>query len=290
MEKSLRESSKFKKQIIFSREFTRTNHLLINHKINTICHSGRCPNINECFAKKKLTFMILGDICSRHCGFCNVNKGQPCPVDPDEYKKIIDIVELFDLKYVVITSVTRDDLEDGGCSVYLKVIQELKKRFPELKIEVLIPDFKAESRYLEMIALSAVDVIGHNIETIERLYAAVRPIADFSKSLQVLSDLKKINPEKIIKTGFMVGLGEDIQELKQLLEQIKQKQVDVVTMGQYFQPSLKNHPVEKFYSDDEFNELYQYARDLGFRYICSGRFVRSSYYAEDVFKQIETSE
>lgn len=274
--------STFKKKFVFSKEFNTTNRLLLRNNINTICHSARCPNINECFSKKKLTFLILGDTCTRHCDFCNVKKGKPKPVDKKENQRIIEIIKTLQLKYIVITSVTRDDLSDQGCSVYLDIINDIKAELPDLKIEVLIPDFKGDLALLKNMAYSNVDIIGHNIETINRLYPIIRPMVNFNCSLDVLRKLKEINPTKLIKTGFMVGLGEDLDEIKHLLKEIYENKVDIVTIGQYFQPSLKNYQVEKYYSDEEFKLIYNYAKEIGFSYVSSGRFVRSSYYAEEI--------
>ncbi|MCK4776965.1 MAG: lipoyl synthase, partial [Actinomycetia bacterium] len=242
-----------------------------------------CPNIGECFFNKKLTFLILGDICTRNCSFCNVKTGVPEEMDSDEPKRIASVVKELKLEYVVITSVTRDDLADGGCSVFLEVIEQLKQLNQEIKIEVLIPDFKEDRESLKKIALSDVDVIGHNIETIERLYPEIRPMADFNNSLNVLRYIKETAPsQKKIKSGFMVGFGEDIEEIKKLLHILFTQHVDIVTVGQYFQPSLINVPVKRIYTDEEFNEIKDSGKRTGFKYISSGRFVRSSYYAEDV--------
>ena len=269
--------SKYKKKIRFSKEFNFINNLLKSSRINTICHSAMCPNIDECFSKKKLTFLILGDTCTRNCGFCNVKSGIPGQVDEDESRRICGIVKKLNLRHVIITSVTRDDISDGGCSVFLEIIERLKHKNSEIKVEILIPDFKNNKESLKNIAVSKADVIGHNIETIEKFYPEIRHKADFKTSLNILKYLKEINPLKLIKSGFMVGLGEDMKEIKELLNILYEHNIDIATIGQYFQPSRKNIPVKKIYSDEEFEEIQNYGRKLGFKFINSGRFVRSSY-------------
>lgn len=286
MEKILTGISKFKKKIRFSREFGIINKLIKSSNVNTICHKAMCPNIEECFKKRKLTFLIMGDICTRNCGFCNVKTGIPERIDKEEPQRICGIVKELNLKYVVITSVTRDDLDDGGCSVFLDTIERLKQMNPGIKTEILIPDFKNNRESLEKIALSGADVIGHNIETVEELYPEIRPEADFKISLKILKSLKEINSGKIIKSGFMVGLGEEMRDIHELLNILYENNVDVVTVGQYFQPSLSNIPVKKMYSDEEFRDIENYGKKIGYKYISSGRFVRSSYYAEEIFKKI----
>ncbi len=277
--------SEYKKRVRYTHGFNTLNKLLKTGKVNTICHSAACPNIGECFEKRKLTFLILGDVCTRNCGFCNVKTGKPSRVDADEPKQIAGLVEKLNLKYVVITSVTRDDLDDGGCSVFLDTVKHLKKVDPEIKVEILIPDLKGSKRLLKKITLCGADVVGHNIETVERVYSKVRPEADFKRSLEVLKYLKQtVGQKKKIKSGFMVGLGEDIDEIKKLLKTLYEHGVRIVTAGQYFQPSSKNVPVERVYTDKEFKEIETYAGKIGFKYTSFGRFVRSSYYAEEVFK------
>ncbi len=286
MEKILSGISKYKKKIIYSNEFNSINRLLKSNKINTVCHSARCPNIGECFSKKKLTFMILGDVCTRNCKFCNVKTGRPDPVDKDEIKRINNIVKELELKYIVITSVTRDDLEDGGASHFINLVEELKNTISNIKIEILIPDFNNNRIYLDKIADADADVIAHNIETVEDVFSNVRPQADYKRSLEILKYLKKRTPDKIIKSGFMVGLGEDIHDIHNLLDQLLECGIDVVTAGQYFQPAHNNIKVMKMYSDEEFVSIKEYAKSIGFKYVSAGRFVRSSYYAEEVFKEL----
>ncbi len=285
MGKILREISNYKKKIHYSKEFNAVNRLLKSNHINTICHSGRCPNIGECFFKKKLTFMILGNVCTRNCRFCNVKKGTPDKLDKEEPKRIIKIVKELKLKYVVITSVTRDDLADGGCSVFLELIDRLKQSVPDIKVEILIPDFNGNRDGLFKLAFSDVDVIAHNIETIKPLYPFTGR-QNFNISLNILHYLKSVNPELLIKSGFMVGLGESMSNIKELFIYLYKHYIDIVTAGQYFQPSHQHIPVKKYYADEEFKLIEDYGRKIGFKYISAGRFMRSSYYAEEVFECI----
>lgn len=286
MEKILREISNYKKKIHYSNEFNAVNRLLKSNHINTICHSARCPNIGECFFKKKLTFMILGNVCTRNCRFCNVKKEIPDELDKDEPKRITRVVKDLKLKYVVITSVTRDDLGDGGCSVFLELIDRLKQSMPGIKIEILIPDFNGNRDCLFQLAFSDVDVIAHNIETVKPLYAFIRPQGDFKESLNILNYLKGVNPDLLTKSGFMVGLGESMSNIKKLLIYLYKHYVDIVTVGQYFQPSRENIPVKKYYTDEDFELIENYGRKIEFKYISAGRFMRSSYYAEEVFEKM----
>lgn len=278
--------SKYKKKVKYSSSFYKVNNLLKANRINTICHGARCPNIGECFLKKKLTFMILGNTCTRGCSFCNVKKGRAPLPDKDEPVRIRKVVEQLKLKYVVITSVTRDDLPDGGCSVYDELVSLLKETDPGIKVELLIPDFNGNTDALQMICQSNAEVIGHNIETVERLFPVIRPKADFRRSLSILRQIKEIAPLKLTKSGFMVGLGESFTEIEELLSQLFEQKVDIITVGQYFQPSLQNVPVKKMYTDDEFQAIKEKAKETGFKHISAGRFVRSSYYAEEVYQSM----
>lgn len=274
MEKNLRTS--FKKKIEFNPEFNRIKKLLKQYRINTICQSAICPNISECFSRKKLTFLIMGQTCTRNCRFCNVKTGSPDVIDLDEVQRIKEIIRVLQLRYIIITSVTRDDIPDGGAEYFRYVVQEIKKEFPIIKVEILIPDFGGKTEYLRKVAFSGADVVGHNIETIERLYPEIRPMADFKVSLSVLNKLKELNPSLITKSGFMVGLGETSDEVKELLRLLYESNVDSVTIGQYFQPSKNNLPVKKYVTDNEFKLYENWAKQLGFKYVLSGRYVRSS--------------
>jgi lipoyl synthase len=246
--------------------------------LNTICQSGKCPNLSECWGSGTATFMILGDVCTRSCRFCSVKTGKPFPSDPDEPQKIADSVKKMKLKHCVITSVDRDDLADGGSLHWKKTILEIKKTNPFTKIEVLIPDFKFSTNALDEIISAKPDIISHNLETVEKLTPKVRVQAKYKRSLQVLEYLS--NKGVITKSGIMLGLGETKEEIFQTMEDLLKVGCKIITIGQYLQPTPDNLPVLKFYSPEEFDELKQIAIKKGFRMVESGSLVRSSYHAE----------
>ncbi len=247
--------------------------------IHTVCESALCPNRGECFEQGTLTFMILGNNCTRACTFCAVRKGAPAEVDPGEPDIVAAAAERLVLKHVVITSVTRDDLPDGGAEQFAKTITAVRKKLPKTTIEVLIPDF-LES--LEIVLNAKPDVLNHNIETIERLYSAVRPHANFQRSLNLLN-----KASGLVKSGFMVGLGENDAEVKDLLMQLKSAGVDIVTIGQYIAPSKEHYPIQEFVHPEKFAEYKEYAeKELGIKYVFAGPLVRSSYLAETAFKTV----
>ena len=252
---------------------------LEKRNLSTICQSAKCPNISECWNNSHATFLIMGDTCTRNCTFCSVKSGTPQPLDNLEPQRILEMTEILGAKYVVITSVTRDDLEDGGSSHFASIIKELKTHKPEVKIEVLIPDFKGNPRALDTVLEAKPDVLNHNLETVHRLYPHVnRDPKNYDVSLQVL----KYSKEKgfVTKSGIMVGIGETIEELKELFQDLRNNDVDLLTIGQYLQPTRQNVPVEKFYTPDEFEELKNTALSFGFSAVVSGPFVRSSYNAD----------
>lgn len=260
--------------------------ILRNHNLHTVCESALCPNLGECFHRKTATFMILGNICTRNCRFCAVKKGKPFPVDENEPKNIAEVVNLLELSHVVITSVTRDDLEDGGANQFADCIKEIRKLEPAPSIEVLVPDFGGNFKNLNIVLAHFPDVLNHNIETVKRLYSKISPGADYFGSLRILEKAKKYSKNIIIKSGFMVGLGEKWEEIVSLLRDLSDVKCDIVTIGQYLQPSNKHIPIDKFYTPDEFINLKQIALDMGIKYVESGPFVRSSYKAKDAYKYI----
>ncbi len=280
-------NANFKKRIKFNPQFNKIYKLLRDNNVSTVCRSARCPNITECFAQKKVTFMILGDICTRHCKYCNIAPGKPGPVDSTENNRIINIINELKLKYVIITSVTRDDIEGYGKNEYIDLIKKIRMFSPDIKIELLIPDFHAEARIIEEIANTEVEVIGHNIETVFRLWKEIRPTSDLNTTLTTLKLLRKFNKNIILKSGFMVGLGESKKEIIDLMKFLKDYGVDVITIGQYFQPSHQNIPVSKFYSDEDFQYFKEIGNQLGFKYVVSGRFVRSSYFSENYYQILQ---
>lgn len=257
---------------------------------NSICQEARCPNRSECFAKGVLTFMILGTTCTRNCGFCSVRFGKPLPPDPKEADQIISAIKTLNLRFVVLTSPNRDDLPDEGSGHYAHVVSSIKKAYPHVKVEVLIPDFKGKRQPLETVINSGPDVLNHNLETVPSLYRTVRKGSLYDRSLNVLAMAKEIKPTLLTKTGLMVGLGETVDEMRQVFKNIKEQRVDILTLGQYLKPDKNNLDVEKYYHPDEFKELKAHAEAAGIRYVFSGPLVRSSYLAEHVFEDLQDSE
>lgn len=257
-------------------EHIRNMRRLINDlQVHTVCESAKCPNIGECFSRHSLTFMILGNICARHCSFCNVLKGAPLPPDPEEPKRIAQAVEKLGLKYVVVTSVTRDDLPDGGASQFAKVIQVLKTT-----IEVLVPDFQGHEEALKTVLDARPFVLNHNLETVPRLYPLVRPQANYQRSLNLLQRSKQTNRHIYTKSGFMVGLGETRDEILKVLEDLTAVNCDLVTIGQYLSPSKFHLQVERYVQPEEFEAFTAFGENLGLK-VYAGPFVRSSYRAEE---------
>lgn len=263
--------------------------ILRDHGLHTVCESALCPNLGECFQRKIATFMILGNICTRNCRFCAVEKGKPLPVYKDEPENIAKVVNLLKLSHVVITSVTRDDLEDGGADQFADCIKEIRKLEPAPSVEVLIPDFGGNFKNLNIVLAYFPDVLNHNVETVKRLYPKVRSGADYIGSLRILKKAKKYSKIIIVKSGFMVGLGEKWEEIVSLLRDLSDVNCDIVTIGQYLQPSENHTPIDKFYTPDEFINLKQIALEMGIKYVESGPFVRSSYKASDALKYLRNS-
>jgi len=249
-------------------------------KLHTICEEAKCPNILECFSSGTAVFLILGNTCTRNCKYCNVKQGKPVPLNPDESLAIAESVKKLGLKYVVITSVTRDDLEDGGASVFYDCVKEIKKKQTKCKIEVLIPDFNGRKDSLKKIIDSNPDVINHNIEVSEELFPKIRPEGSYKTSLSLLKNIKNIDNNIKTKSGFMVGLGEDNNNIIKTMKDIKKAKVDFLTIGQYLQPTIKHTKIKKYYTPEEFMEFKLIALDIGFSYVESGPLVRSSYHAE----------
>lgn len=250
--------------------------------LHTVCQSANCPNIGECFSRKTATFMILGNICTRNCGFCGVQHGSPLPVDPDEPAQVAKAAAEMGLKYVVVTSVTRDDLSDGGANQFAETIRRLRAEIPDVKIEVLIPDFDGNETSLKVVLEAEPFVLNHNVETISRLYQTVRPQADYVRSLRLLETAKRIAPSVYTKSGFMVGLGESRQEVKDLLVDLRCSACEIVTIGQYLRPSKSNLPVVEYVHPDVFEAYKGIAESMGFLFVASGPFVRSSYHAAEI--------
>ena len=271
------------KPVLRLSEAHKVKRLLRRTSLNTVCEESRCPNISECFGRGTATFMILGDRCTRGCTFCNVKRKYPLPVDPEEPLRLLKAVRRLGLRYVVITSVTRDDLPDGGASHFARCVRTLKDNLPGIKVEVLVPDFRGRRESLEMVLEQAPDVLNHNVETVPRLYPRVRIGSSYERSLRVLEMSKEIAPHIPTKSALIVGFGESKEEIFKVMEDLRSVDCDFLTIGQYYAPSLKHHPVVKYYSPEEFEELKDVAYSMGFRFVASGANVRSSYMAERAF-------
>ena len=255
--------------------------LLRDSSLNTVCQEARCPNIGECFNRGTATFMILGDTCTRACGFCAVTSGRPGALDWDEPARLAATVERLQLNYVVITSVNRDDAPDGGAAIFAACIEAVRARRPDCSVEVLIPDLMGDQAALETVLAAQPTVLNHNVETVERLYPRVRHQARYARSLELLRRAAQHRPRIPTKTGFMLGLGERRDELSQLLRDLRAVDCDLLTVGQYLRPSPKHLPVERYAPPEEFDEIRAEALALGFRHVEAGPMVRSSYHAEE---------
>lgn len=253
--------------------------------LHTVCESARCPNIHECFSRNAATFMILGNTCTRTCGFCAVPQGVPNLLDPDEPEQVARMAQRMGLRHVVITSVNRDDLLDGGSHHFAETVRAVKSMLPTARVEVLVPDFLGDLDAVARVLESGCDVFNHNMETVERLYRRVRPQAVYRRSLEVLRFAKSHAPQVLTKSGLMVGLGERTEEVHVLLRDLRSSDVEIATIGQYLQPRLRRLPVREFIPPDQFDRYRTYGETIGFRAVFSGPLVRSSYMAESVEAQ-----
>lgn len=250
--------------------------------LHTVCEEARCPNIGECWNNRTATFMILGNVCTRSCGFCAVLTGKPTELDIDEPYRVADAAKQMGLRHAVITSVNRDELADGGASIFAATIEAIKEEVPECAVEVLTPDFKGNQDAIKTVIEARPATFNHNIETVPRLYPAVRPQAKYKRSLEVLQHAKELNPDGLTKSGFMVGLGEVEEELHQTMRDLRDHDVDILTIGQYLRPSENHLPMSRYYTPKEFAMLRRYGLDeLGFKHVESGPLVRSSYHAHE---------
>ena len=255
--------------------------LLRAHKLHTVCEEASCPNLNECFSHGTATFMIMGDKCTRRCTFCDVAHGRPDALNKNEPQDLANVIQALALRYVVITSVDRDDLRDGGAEHFADCIREIRSKMPDIKIEILVPDFRGRMEIaLDKLSMAPPNVFNHNIETVPRLYKAVRPGSDYPGSLQLIKSFKTRFPHIPTKSGLMLGLGETDEEVKQVLQDLRQHNCDMLTLGQYLQPSKYHSPVQRFVSPDIFHNLGEFAKTLGFINVASGPLVRSSYHAD----------
>jgi len=261
--------------------------LLQRYGLNTVCEGALCPNQGECFGQGTATFLILGRTCTRNCTFCAIpSEEHPPAPDPGEAERIAQAAVELGLKHVVITSVTRDDLGDGGASNFAQTVEALKKNNPQIIVEVLVPDFLGSLAALEIVVNSGPEIINHNLETIPRLYPEVRPQADYRRSIGLLKRVKEINSQKITKSGLMLGLGEEQEEVLQVMRDLREVSCDLLTLGQYLQPSGRHHPVIRYIPPEEFEELRKEGEEMGFKGVFSAPFVRSSFHAAEIFEKI----
>ncbi len=250
-------------------------------KLHTVCESAVCPNIGDCWNRRTATFMILGNVCTRRCGFCAVQKGAPLPVDYDEPRRVAEACAALGLKFAVITSVNRDDRKDGGAELFALVIKAIRERVEGCGVEVLVPDFQGSHAAMEIVLAAAPDILNHNTETVPRLYRQVRLGARYERSLDMLAHVKRVRPETPTKSGLMLGLGETIDEVLAVMRDLRESKVDILTLGQYLRPSPKHLPIIRYVTLDEFAELKRRGYEMGFRHVESGPLVRSSYHAAD---------
>jgi len=274
-------------KIVDSQIFFQTKQVVNQNNLVTVCQEANCPNITECWSKKHATFMIMGDTCTRACAFCDVKTGKPTGLDIFEPTKISNAVKKLNLKHVVITSVDRDDLADGGANHFYKVVKTTREKNPNTSIEVLTPDFLRKGDAYKKVLEANLDVFNHNIETVPRLYTKVRPGARYFASLELLKNAKQYNNKVFTKSGIMVGLGENKEEIIQVMNDLRSAEVDFLTIGQYLQPSVKHHPLHRYYHPNEFKELESIAKTKGFLLVSSSPLTRSSYHADEDFRKLQ---
>ena len=274
-------------KIVDSKIFFQTKQVVNQNNLVTVCQEANCPNITECWSKKHATFMIMGDTCTRACAFCDVKTGKPMSLDTTEPERISVAVNKLDLKHVVITSVDRDDLDDGGSNHFYKVVNKIREKNPDTSIEVLTPDFLRKGDAYKKVLEADLDVFNHNIETVPRLYTTVRPGARYFASLELLKNAKKFNKKIFTKSGIMVGLGEEHDEIIQVMDDLRSANVDFITISQYLQPSIKHHPLERYYHPNEFKDLELIAKSKGFLLVSSSPLTRSSYHADEDFAKLQ---
>jgi len=273
----------FKQKLADPKIMSTMQGLLNGLSLHTICQNARCPNIGKCFSEGTATFLILGDVCTRRCTFCAVKKGTPSQVDEEEPQHLLEAVQRLGLNYIVITSVTRDDLANGGASQFARTIRLLHENREGAIVEVLIPDFRGSVDALKTVVEASPEVINHNMETVPRLYPAVRPGADYNRSMELLYMVKNLHPEIVTKSGLMLGLGETRTEVIEVMSDLREANCDLLTIGQYLQPSLKHHPVVRFVPPEEFTEYEDIGKDMGFAQVASAPLVRSSFKAAELY-------
>jgi lipoyl synthase len=270
-----------KARIPSGRTYLETKAILRTLDLHTVCESANCPNIGDCFSRHTATFLILGNVCTRSCPFCDIRSGKPLPVDPEEPRRVADAARRLGLRYVVVTSVNRDELPDGGASHFAATIREIRAAIPEAKVEVLIPDFLGDAEALRAVLRARPDVLNHNMETVRRLYPRVRPAGRYERSLALLKRVADEAPAVPAKSGIMLGVGETVDEVEELLRDLREHGCSMVTLGQYLPPSGSHLPLERYAPPEEFAHYRAYGRALGFRQVASGPLVRSSFHAEE---------
>ena len=271
----------FKRPIINTETTKMVRNILKNHCLNTVCENARCPNKNECYTKQTATFLIMGNVCTRNCRYCNISSGIPETLNENEPKEVANAIKELDLKYAVITSVTRDDINDGGAEHFARTIEEIRKISPETKIEILTPDFNGDKNSLNIIIKAMPEVFNHNIETTKQIFKKARPKGNYQTSLEVLKYVRD-NSNIKTKSGLMVGLGETFEEIEETFKDLKNVGCDILTVGQYIQPSKKHLEVDKYYTLEEFEQIKNLAKKVGFKHFQIGPLVRSSYMAKDL--------
>ncbi len=286
---SMRKPSWIRVKAPVSRNYHETRKLMRSLSLNTVCEEAACPNIGECWAQKHATVMILGSVCTRKCAFCNVATGRPDLLDPHEPDHVAEAVRQLGLRHVVVTSVDRDDLADGGAGQFVQCIEKIRAASPTTTIEVLTPDFQRKDGAVEAVARAGPDVYNHNLETVPRLYRKVRPAARYAHSLWLLRRAKEIDPSVFTKSGLMVGLGEQTEEIHEVLADLRAHGVDFVTIGQYLQPSPGHHPVMRFVTPSEFESYARTAKDLGFLMVSASPLTRSSYHADRDYESLRAA-
>lgn len=281
LDERLKKPEWIKVKLPTGKRFHEIKQLLSNQKLHTVCEEASCPNIGECFNRGTATFMIMGDVCTRRCPFCDVGHGRPTSLDPEEPKHLSDAVQSMKLRYVVITSVDRDDLRDGGASHFSSCIRQIRNSSPSTQIEILVPDFRGRLEMaIEMLTMTKPDVMNHNLETVPRLYKQARPGADYQHSLNLLKLYKLRNPDVLTKSGIMVGLGEKDKEVLDTMQDLRNHDVELLTIGQYLQPTDSHLPVLRYVSPEQFSHFAKAAYEMGFKHAAVGALVRSSYHAD----------
>jgi len=271
-----------------SEDYWRVRQLMRGQTLHTVCEEALCPNQGECWGRGTATFLLMGDICTRACRFCNVKTGRPLPLDEDEPRRVAESVQKMGLRHAVLTSVDRDELPDGGAHIFANAIREIRRLQPGCTVEVLIPDFRGDRQALQIVMDARPEILNHNTETVPRLYRSARPQGRYEWALGVLANAKGMDPGGFTKTGVMVGLGETWEELLEVMGDLRQVHVDILTIGQYLQPTKDHLPIARYYTPDEFAELGRLVRDLGFKWVESGPLVRSSYHAEGQARMLAT--